>query len=105
MIILIAETHEKLFDVANDRDDVIARAASCLKEDEKTQDKGRSLTKVFLSNKNETNKNCSLKDETVYSNDSFTHSIRVDKLQEVIARKMTNGNKGFKSEYAVGQLI
>ena len=97
----ISEQHEELFDDTNHTDDVITRAASCLKENKETQDKGRSLTKGFLSDKNETNKNCSIEDETVYGNESFTHSIQVDKLQEAIARKMTNGNRGFKSEYAV----
>ena len=101
----ISEQHEELFDDTNHTDDVITRAASCLKENKETQDKGRSLTKGFLSDKNETNKNCSIEDETVYGNESFTHSIQVDKLQEAIARKMTNGNRGFKSEYAVSQFM
>lgn len=100
----ISEQHEELFDDTKHTDDVI-REGSCLKENKETQDKGRSLTKGFLSDKNETNKNCSIEDETVYGNESFTHSIQVDKLQVVIARKMTNGNRGFRSEYAVSQLM
>ena len=98
MIYLISEIHEEFLDDTNHTDDIIPRASSCLKAN-----KGRSFTKVILSDKIEQNKNCSIEEETVYANDSFTHSIRVDKLQQVIDRKMANGNRGFKSEYAVSQ--
>ena len=105
MIDLISERHEEFLDDTNHTDDIITRTSSCLKANNETKDKGRSFTKVFLSDKNEPNKNCSIEEETVYGNDSFTQSIRVDKLQEVIDRKMANGNRGFKSEYAVSQFM
>ena len=100
---LISERHEEFFDDTNHTDDVITRTSSCLKENNETKEKGRSLTKVILKGKNEPNKNCSIEEETVYANDRFTHSIPVDKLQEVIDQKRANGNRGFKSEYAVSQ--
>nr|XP_022309640.1 receptor-type tyrosine-protein phosphatase epsilon-like isoform X5 [Crassostrea virginica] len=100
MNILSPERHEEFLDDTNHTDDIITRTSSCLKANNETKDKGRSFTKVFLSDKNERNKNYSIEEETVYGNDSFTQSIRVDILQEVIDRKMANGSRGFKSEYA-----